>query len=64
MNASQLPDSALLGKIEAFFALRLAAMQSVLDYRAENEWVRRFYVDVGRRTPAPGIRWAIDQKLV
>jgi hypothetical protein len=37
MNASQLPDSALLGKIEAFFALRLAAMQSVLDYRAENE---------------------------
>lgn len=64
MNASQLPDSALLGKIEAFFALRLAAMQSVLDYRAENEWVRRFYVDVGRRKPAPGIRWAIDQKLV
>ncbi len=64
MNASQLPDSALLGEIEAFFALRLAAMQSVLDCRPKNEGVRQFYVDVGRRKPAPGIRWVIDQKPV
>jgi hypothetical protein len=64
MNASQLPDSALLGKIEAFFALRLAAMQSVLDYRAVNEGIRRFYVDAGWRKPASGIRWVIGQKRV
>ena len=37
MKSLQLAGSALLGKSEAFFALRLAAMQSVPDYCAEND---------------------------
>jgi hypothetical protein len=53
MNASQLPDSALLGKIEAFFALRLAAMHSVLDCRPKNEGSDSFTLMLAGGNPRP-----------